>query len=206
MDFEKAKIEELEAIANENKNTSDQYRKKFIEVLFYLRQSGRYKENRKYANVDFRKYLMDRWLMSESQFDKERVAYLTFPEEAEKLGPGVVAEAVKKCGGAKKAKPVLEKIIATDAKMKRGIKREKIDAIIKDHAVPKAAPVVTMSDLRVEIARLRNIIDNRNLTIKAQRAMIAEQAEQIDRLKATVNRLKKPAPMDIDVAAMAAAI
>ena len=183
MNYKNVSIEKLENRAETQRKNASSNRKEFIEILFYLRQTSRFKENPQYKNSSFSTYLRDKWMMSEFAFDQERVAYIGFPKETEALGPGVVTEAVKKCGGAKKAKVVLDKIVKVDEKLKNGVKREKIQEIIQENIVPKSPPVITMADLRAEIKRLRHVIDNRDRTIKDQRRTIDEQAEQIDRLK-----------------------
>lgn len=176
--YDSQTIAAIEDMAKNRQKTSETSRSEFIEMLYYLRHTKRWRENPQYARASFDDYLRGRFMMSESKFDKERQAYICFPEATSKFGAGVVNRAISKIGTVKAGK-LLTKLP----------KNTRLDNIDKE--VMKNAPVkkeITFSgptkpDLQAEVLRLKEIIRQKD-------SLIASQQCQIERLKATVMRLK----------------
>ncbi|GEM_PF-3413347 len=191
-DLQTRSIQELEKLAAEHRDQSCRQRRRFIEILYYLRRSGRYRESKRYARADFRTYLFDRWMMRETAFERERRAYLLFPEATRRFGPGVVQKAITECGGTQKARAVIQEIEARHEKLKRGITRGQIEKIIQRNRVEQPGKLTT-ADLRAEVARLGRIIEQRDRTILSQRKLIAQQRARIERLTAALQAARRPA-------------
>ena len=168
-------IEEIERMALESQGTSVEARREFIEALYYLRENGRFRENPKFKDATFATYIHSRFMMSVSQFDRERVAYINFPDATERFGPGVVSKAVKKLGqpGARKVFNSLGK-----AKTVRAV-----DVAIDKHAVKLNPPKKGEPEQPIDRYEVREVIRDKD-------KVIAEQEQQIAKLKRTVVQLK----------------
>jgi hypothetical protein len=162
--------------ANENKK-SVEHRRQFIETLYYLRKTKRYRENPVYKNAGFSTYISGVFMMNETAFENERRAYVIYPEQSKKLGPGVVSKAIKVCGlrGAEKPLETIMSMPKADAKTASDL----IEASRPKRDVEFIAKSPTKSELRKEI-------EEHLQTIHAQAEEIDELTEQVNRLKKTV--------------------
>jgi len=104
-------------------------------MLYYLKISGRFKENPLYAKSSFKTYLEDVHSIREGTFNDNVRAYVKFPKEAVDLSVGLVASIHRKCGVIKE-KAVLDEIVAKKESLKTPIKRVQIEKIISKHAKP----------------------------------------------------------------------
>ena len=174
--YDSMSIDQIENTAIASKDISESERRSFIEALYYVRHTKRWKENKNYTTSSFDKYLRGRFMMTESKFDKERIAYISFPEASEKFGPGLVDRVIRKVGSLKAGK-----ILNTLPKNTNIEKIEKamVSAMPEKKEITFSGP--TKPQLKDEIIKLKE-------KIREKDKQIAEQSEQIIRLKATVER------------------
>lgn len=160
-------------------------RKHFIEILFYLERTNRFKENRQFKNTTFKDYIKDRFYLRYGTYHKERIAFFTHPKEVEQYGVGVVNKVREKCG-VLKVKKVFDEV--KKAEIKKPLTRENIENIININAkqVKKKAKKITKDE-----AYYIKLCGKKDLEIQALNQMIKDRDEQIDRLKATVQKEKK---------------
>jgi len=161
--------------------------RKQLDILYYMRFTGRYRENPQYGKSSFDAYLRGRFApLTEYKFDKLRRAYLHYPEQAEKFGPGVVLDAVNKCGIEGAGKAFREAGEVPEEPTTKFY--QNLHQVIEKHKKEPASrpePLPTRAELIEENARLRQA--NADLL-----AIISEQREQIDRLKETVAKSEVP--------------
>lgn len=183
-------IQEIESVAMAALRESESNRRQFIEALYFLRHTKRFRENTGYKNATFDCYLRGRFMMTEAGFDKERIAYICFPEAAERYGPGIVGRVVSKVGTIRAGRVFkgLSKLATV----------EKIDREILKHAPAKkesGSSEPTKNDLFAEIATLKAAVRERD-------RLIAQQQSQIEKLKVAVVKYKKTSclcpPSDFD--------
>lgn len=174
--YDRDPIEQLEKEAGRNLSASVKQRKVFILMLYYLDRTSRFRENPRFKKATFEEYISDMFRLRPTTYNKERMAFVSHPSEAEKLGVGVVAKVRHKCGSLNAGK-VLKEIQAI-----KNPSRDKIEAVIRENSrepKPKAPKKVTTAELEREIAAKDKIIADQNATIK-------EQYEQIQKLKAAL--------------------
>jgi len=181
--YDDQSIDTIEAGASEAKGQQVKARKEFIWRLFYLERTKRFRENQQYAKSTFKDYLYGRWMMRHTTYLHERQAYVTFPKEAEKYGPGLVSKVRRKCdfSGAKKVWKEIDQI------KPNGTFREKADKVIEKYAKPVPRPKrESISDIKSDAKILKAELDKAKATIAEQNKTIKAQAEQIRKLKASV--------------------
>ncbi len=172
--YDELPIAKVEKTAISCQTSAKNIRKKFIEVLYYLQFTSRYKENKKYKNATFESYIYDQYHLRITSFDKEKIAFLLYPKQAVNLGPGIITKVRAKCGVLKTPK-VLKEIQASQQTP------AKIEKIIEKYAKPVKPTPVKPSISHIEKALDRSQEDTRQIVKRA-----SDYLRQIDKLKNTV--------------------
>lgn len=163
--------------------------KNIIEILIYLKTSGRYKENHRYERSSFYQYIEDRFNIRKNTYMEMQIAFCKFPVETIEYGVGLVCKVRRLCGPVKSAN-VFKLIKDTETYLNKEIKREWIEKIIQKHAiVPKkeSADKVDWKALyEAECARH----EKTKLMLKEANRLIIEKNEQIKKLKNTIKKLQ----------------
>jgi len=185
--FDKMNITELEREVEDKLRESREFQFQMMEILIYLKTSGRYKENKRYENESFYTYIDDRFNIRKGTYMENQRAFTRYPEETKEYGVGLVAKVLRVCGTTR-AKMALEKIEEARDTAKNELKRGKIEAIIdKYRVVPKEKKEKVDWKARYE-HECRTHEETKN-KLRVAMAKIKEQAEQIDRLKATAKKI-----------------
>ncbi len=160
---------------------SNATRKTFIELLFYLESTNRFREDPMHKNSSFRVYLRDKFCLTYHTYRTERTAFIQFPVEAKKYGPGSIARIQRNCGGQGKIPKVLKAIEKKQATLKTPMRAEQIEKVVKQYEKPHK---------RKPVAECQNCLTLKKKLDDAQ-ATITEQAGQIEKLKKTVFEYKE---------------
>lgn len=173
--YDGKQIDEIESIATATQNSANTARREFVEILFYLRHTKRYRENPQYSKATFGAYIRGVYMMSETTFEQERKMYICFASETKKFGPGVVSKAVKRLGATKAVK-VLKRL-------PQNTRIERINTVIESEA-PKKKPAPA-ADIRTR-DQLLSEIESLKADVRERDRIIAERDEQIAKLKASL--------------------
>jgi len=184
MNYEKMSITELEESVKGKNEASLSAKKEMVEILIYLKTTSRFKENKTYAKSSFNHYIEDRFNIRPKTFYEMQKAFTRHPDETLHYGIGVVARIQRECGQ-KNAGKVLDEMKKTENKVKV-LKRKKIDDIIKQHSTPRPVKVISDWKARYEI-EFRDHEETKK-QLAAAWLTIKEQDEQIEKLKATIEK------------------
>lgn len=204
--YDYMKIEGLEESICDVRDLRERTHKTLITVLYYLERTKRYKENKAFAKSSFAVYLRDRFNISESEYRRSRMAYVSFPDEAEKHGVGFVSRVVSRCSAAdapkvfksidklqKDRKTTVtindrEDILALHAAQHR-IQASRIKAVKKQNAdkprteaqpIPYSELVRRNAELEKENASLRSEISAKDEQITKLIAALAAMREGVE--------------------------
>ena len=159
---------------------SGKYRMDFIFRLYYLERTKRFREFSVYRNATFSEYITNKFNLRYGTYNKERFAFIAFPEETIKWGAGLINK-IKEICGADKVRTVIEQMNATP-----NLTHAKIDKLIKVYAkIPfkQKVPKIPRKILEDENAkRIQTIAEYINI--------IAKKDEQIAKLLKTIFALK----------------
>ncbi len=176
--YDQKSITEIEQEMDKAKSLSLESRRDFIKTLFYLDSTKRFRENPTYKKATFAVYIGYRFHLRMGTYQKEKVAFLAHEEQAMTYGPGLVNKVRTECGPTK-VNLVFSKITPEDPV-------QKIEKVIRTHAKPKPKKA---EKKRAEIpSAIEQSLRTRILELEA---LLQEKDEQIAKLKATVERLKK---------------
>jgi len=160
-----------------------------IKVLIYLKTSGRYKENPRYANSSFYQYIDDRFNLRTNMYMEMQTAYVKFPVETIKYGIGLVCKIRRECGPIK-AQKVFNLIGDSETNLNKELKRDRIEKIIRAHSIVKrkehSEKVDWKSLYEDEVAKH----EKTKLMLKEANRIIIEKNAQIERLKKTISDLQ----------------
>ena len=185
--FDKFSINELETKVEESAKDARDAQKMQIEVLFYLKVSGRYKENKRYEKSSFYNYIEDRFNIRQGTYMEMQVAFIKFPNETREFGVGVVARVMRDCG-AVKAKSVFEKLNTEKERTLTTLKRAKIESIIQSNAKPK--PIKKeITDWRLMYETESRAHEETKEKLKEAYSTIRKLQDQINKLKVTAQRI-----------------
>lgn len=183
--FDHQKIKTIENSAKRSMGLAVKHRKAFIETLFYLERTRRFREIKGYENISFAEYISRRFNLSVGTYRSECSALLNFPIECDMVGIGTIARTIRMCGKINVAN-VVKEIKASGAKSDK----DQIDEIIAAYAKPKNTKSIAKRTYSIEeYHKLRNELIDAYATIK-------QQNEQIGRLKATVHSFIACQPME----------
>lgn len=185
--FDKFSINELETKVEESAKESRDAIKMQIEVLFYLKTTGRYKENKRYEKSRFYDYVEDRFNIRQGTYMEMQMAYIKFPKETREFGVGVVSRVMRDCG-AVKAKSVLEKLNTAQETSKTILKRAKIEGIIQSNAKPKPIKKESM-DWKAMYEREKAAHESTRQSLRVALEKVKELEEQITKLKVTAEKV-----------------
>jgi hypothetical protein len=185
--FDKFSINELETKVEESAKDARDAQKMQIEVLFYLKVSGRYKESNRYEKSSFYSYIEDRFNIRRGTYMEMQMAFIKFPKETREFGVGVVSRVMRDCG-AIKAKSVLEKLNTAQETSKTILKRAKIEGIIQSNAKPKQIKK-EITDWRVMYETESRAHEETKVKLKEAYSTIRKLQEQINKLKVTAQRI-----------------
>lgn len=177
-------ISQIEDGAKEAMATSMATRREFIETMYYLERTGRWKENVRFREASFGTYLRDIYMLTIGTYDQERIAFIKHPLESNEFGIGTVVNARKRCPALEVPK-VFEEIRAVQQKTGRPANHIAIGKIIEGHARPvaKNAAIIPKTELYRQVAEMK-------ATLLEKEQKIKEMVSQIRKLKATVQKLK----------------
>jgi hypothetical protein len=174
--YDGQKIDVIEANASGAAATSLAARKEFIEALWYLQKTQRFRENADYKASTFERYLRDRFNITRAKYESERGIVFNHLPHAEALGIGKVEQVLKTLGRKDGGKALDDALRA--ARPLTAI-NQKIEKIIKQKTPPPAAPSSPGLYTESEVERLKTELRDANREI-------ADLHAQIARLKRTV--------------------
>lgn len=184
--YSKATIGDLEAQVEEQNRLARGAQKEMIEILIYIKTSGRWKENKRYERATFNTYIEDRFNIRPGIYMEMQTAYVKFPKHTVEYGVGLVSKVMRVCGR-RKAKAVLEKLDETKKQLKTELKRAKIEQIIQSNREkPKVEKKVI--DWRAKYNAEVGAHDVTKLNLKAAMVRVKELEAQVARLKVTAER------------------
>lgn len=175
------------------KESSLKSRKEFIEGLYYLETTKRFRDDKKYKNSQFSTYIMDKFQLRITTYHKEKFAFLKFPEASEKHGPGLINKVKSRCGVGN-----VQKIIK-EIETKPDISRENIEKLIEKNTTkerPELPKAPTYRELQFRVIELE--AENKKLSDE-----VGKHLDQIERLKSTVGKLKQYEKAMLDLQKMA---
>jgi len=182
------KINEIEKEIIAKNQLSLEARKSAIFALRYLETTGRYKENPTYKKSSFTDYLMGYFAIRETTYRDAFRAFDKFEDETVKYGVGLISKVLRTCG-AKKEKRVIEEIKKADKALKNPIQRDKIKTIINKYAKPTPP---TKPGYKALYVAERRLTERLTAQLKDALAVNARLVARVEKLKATVLKLKSP--------------
>lgn len=179
--YDTEQISEIELSCQNNIKSIGENRKEFILKLYYLERTKRFKENKIYANSSFSIYINNVFNLRYSTYNKERFAYIAFPELTIKYGSGLVNKVKQKCGIDKIA-TVFDLINKTV-----NVNHNQIEAIIDKHRLIKESN----GAYKVSKKYLEEELVKKDVIIKEQKKSLYAKEEQIIKLFNTIKVLKE---------------
>ena len=176
-------ITRIEEYAESSLEQAVEGRKVFIETLFYLQRTNRFKENPRYKNSEFKDYLRDKFRLSPAAYHDERLALTNNMAEVREYGLDTVIK-IKKNAGALAGVKVFREIQRATKKNKRPPSLELINTTIKKYSCP-VPPTVPIEKVDYE-RKWREEFELR----KALELEIEEKDERIGKLIKTVESLR----------------
>ena len=179
--YDKYNINLIEHECDQNIFVSGQNRMNFILKLYYLERTKRFHENKVYKNATFTEYIYNKFNLRYTTYDKERFAFISFPDETIIWGAGLIDKIRKVCGADKVP------VVINEMKLLKNVTHDQINKLISKHAKTsfKQKPArIPRKELEAE-----NI--QRSKTIAEYLNTIREKDEQILRLMRTVIALKE---------------
>ncbi|MDY7037207.1 MAG: hypothetical protein SV375_13710 [Thermodesulfobacteriota bacterium] len=185
----------IKAIEKEAKDTQGQAKDvyvRFIDLLFYLERTARFKENPLYKTSRFQQYLSFEYGIRYTTYHEDRLAHSNFPEFSRKYTPQLVKSIKVKCGSNNVAK-VIREIETKDTGSKKPITRDAIQDIINKNRKPEAPKPVKLDPKVLEnrLAKSQKAVKELASDGLSKDRQIAKLKETVKRLKAENERLKK---------------
>jgi hypothetical protein len=189
--YSKQTIAELESVAKTSLTNMKEAQIEMISVLYYLKTTGRFKENKRYAKSSWTTYIEEFIGMRSGTFDEHVRAIINYPEEVKKHHIGLVSKISAKCGAAKAPKVFTEinKLIEASHKEGPAIK-DKIDKIINANL---KYPVLTKTHNDWEGMYKREMAahDVTRRELAEANIKVKELTEQVRKLKDSLLKLNK---------------
>ncbi|MEN6468027.1 MAG: hypothetical protein ABFD45_03620 [Smithella sp.] len=186
VDEEKLKsmsIDSIEEIIDNCIRDARRVQKEMIEILIYLKTSGRWKENKLYSSrASFDQYVEDRFNIRKNAFLEMQTAFIKFPSETIEYGIGLVCRVRRLCGPIKTAK-VFRQIETTKNNLKTNIKRDHIEKIIMENATIDINPK--------EKTDWENLYKTEFAKHENTKMKLKEALDIIEQLKEQISKLKK---------------
>jgi len=172
-------IDAIEDYAVKHRDDAFSNYRNLMEILFYLRRTGRYRENRLFASSSFDQYLRGRYMLTEYQFERARRVYITHAKHAEQYGPGIVQKILMRVPVEAQDQAFAE--MAAKASVPGKDITAIVDKVIHKYTYGLPEKAVIESTTRT--------VDRSNEVITKLRRENAEKSKQIQKLKRTVKDL-----------------
>jgi len=102
-------IQQILNILDDRRKNWQESRKAAIELLYWLEQTNRYRDDARYAKSTFRQFLEYHCGMTYQEYFEARLACIAFPEQTERYGYGTIKKA-KRLAGIKNLGKVIKKL------------------------------------------------------------------------------------------------
>lgn len=189
--YSKQTITELESVAKTSLSNMKEAQIEMISVLYYLKTTSRFKENKRYSKSSWTTYIEEFIGMRSGTFDEHVRAIINYPEEVKKHHIGLVSKISAKCGAAKAPKVFTEinKLIEASHKEGPAIK-DKIDKIINANL---KLPMLTKThnDWEGMYKREMTAHDVTRRELAEANLKVKELTEQVRKLKDSLLKLNK---------------
>lgn len=184
----KDNVQELERWVDANVSLNHKCQAEMYGILYYLEFSKRYKENQAYKKSTFETYLMDRFNIRRGTYDKNVMAYMRYPDEAQRFGVGLVAKIRSECG-AVKTDVVFKELKELEKRSKKPLSRDTISKVIDKHRKPRQKKAETdWKTMYNRKAADYEALQARFDKIKKERD---DLKEQVKKLKLTADKIIK---------------
>lgn len=181
--YEAEPLDSIETkIADDMKLAALSYRS-YIEMLFYMEHTKRYKQSPGFEHATFNDYLEHRFNLAPSRYYNARKIYVQYPDEASWLGVHFLMEVQRKCG-VEAIQPVVEELAKIDKMRETPITVADKDKIVKKYQKPPTQK--SMKSALYWRQKYNEVKKQLEIALKE----IDEKDEQIDKLKITVAELK----------------
>jgi len=200
--YDRLNVGDVFKIAHDEKDRRDDATEKLAEVLSYLKLSNRFKNDMKYRNSSFGEFLLHEFQIDEKkQYDIWCTAYMQYPEESKKVGPTLVYDFKKKCGGDKVptiVNKIIEKQEATGKALplKSNGNHPSIEKIVKPFL--RQVPEKPKSTLKADLKDTMGKLVTTETVLKDTQQDLEEKEEQVNKLKKTVIEMKKPVEINME--------
>lgn len=181
--YESEPLDILETkIADDMKLAALSYRS-YIEMLFYMEHTKRYKQSPGFERSTFNDYLEHRFNLAPSRYYNARKIYVQYPDEAEWLGVHFLQKVQRECG-VEAIQPVVEELAKIDKMRETPITVADKDKIVKKYKKPPTKK--SMKSALYWRQKYNEVKKQLEIALKE----IDEKDEQIDKLQTTVAMLK----------------
>jgi len=198
--FDSRNLEDIESDAKSFGKMASESREEFILTLYYLQTTHRFRENPRYKNEPFARYIWEQFNLRPNTFEQERRAFIAAPEASRKLGTGFVARVIRETG-IHRLPEVLKEI---DASKKQTA--AEYDKIIQKHAKPEKKKQQAAEGKRknippkeqkspAEYIRREVFLEKRNTELEK---LLVEKDEQITKLVSALSKYKEIEKNDKD--------
>lgn len=188
--YDKMSIAEIEVSAGGHQSCMRESQVEMVKVLYYLENTKRYKENRRYAKASFGEYVDGVFSIREGTYREWKRAVLHWEKEVLKHGVGLPAKVASICGALKAPKVFagIDQIIA-GAKKDGPAVRDKIETLIRQNAARQriTKPVMDYKAMYEREAAAHNITKN---ALDVAMGRLNDLESQIVKLKMTADRIK----------------
>lgn len=182
--YHRKSLKEIETSAIGNRDKSLEHRRDFILSMYYLKFTGRFREDLTYKKETFESYINERFNLRIGTYDQECWAFIKYEDASKKHGTGLINKIKKMCGPGNVVK-VIAAIDSAEKNSKFPLSMSKKKKIILKSAKPRKAKPdsIPKSFLESEIVELKQ-------TIHQNRKSDIGKDDQIKKLKNTVVKLK----------------
>jgi len=184
-------IDELQDIARKSQTGLREAQVEMVMVLYYLKTTHRYKENRRYAKASWKTYIEEMMGIREGTFGEWARAIINYPEEVKRHHIGLVSKVVRQCGPVKAQRAFTEINKVVDTAKKDGpAVAEKIEKVIDaNRAKPRVKREVT--DWKAMYEREAAAHEATKGKLKEALAVVKDLTDQVEKLKKTAETFVK---------------
>lgn len=173
-------------IADDMKLAASAYRS-YIEMLFYMEHTKRYKHSEGFEKATFDDYLRNKFNIAPHQYYAARKIYVQYPDEASWLGVYFLQKVQKDCG-VEAIPMVVEEIREKESKRTTPLSVADREKIAMKYKKPPTPAEIARRFKNASYWKAKYLECKRQLDAALQE--IDEKDEQIAKLKATVEELK----------------
>ncbi len=179
-------LAEMNIIAKGYRGKGRSYYGDFILALYYIRHTGLFRKDPRYKKESFEVFLEDTYQLRIGTFDNHAWVFHLHYKAAIKHGPGII-DKIKRVCGVMNVRKVLNEIDKLEKRRKTPLPRDKKEAIILKYAKPESIEKAADKEPRTVV---ENKLSKAKEVIHDNSKIIFEQSDQIEKLKATVEKLK----------------